>query len=70
MYRIHDVKIQRADLDKADEILLKHWFNGDIDTMTTDRREKNTVTYWIRPYIYEDLENIKNEFKLVGIQIL
>ena len=70
MYRVYDVKIQRADRDIADEILSKHWYNGDIDTMTTDLREKGIVAYWIRPYIYEDLETIKNEFKLAGIQIL
>lgn len=70
MYRIYDVKIHRGNRDMADKILSKHWYDGDIDTMTTDLREKDAVTYWIAPYVYEDLETIKNEFQLAGIQIL
>ena len=70
MYRVYSVTIRKEDLSKAELILLKHWNNGDIDAMRTDNRQVNEVTYWINPYIYEDLENIKNEFKLAGIQIL
>jgi hypothetical protein len=29
-----------------------------------------TTTYWIKPYIYEDLERITDEFKQNGIQVL
>lgn len=70
MYRAHDVKIRKADLNKAEPILLKHWNDGDIDAMRCDDRQSDEVTYWITPYIYEDFENIKNEFELAGIQIL
>ena len=70
MYRVYDVKIQKEDQVKADDILLKHWNAGDIDAISSDNRENGIVTYWINPYIYEDLETIKNEFKLAGIQIL
>ena len=73
-YQVYDVKIRREFTEKADEILFKHWNNGDINTVNFNI-EKNhngpdTVTYWIQPYIYEDFEAIKDEFKQAGIQVL
>lgn len=73
-YRVHDVKISKADREKADTILLKHWHSGDIDTVECNETNYSdgtiAVTYRIRPYIYEDLEAIKNEFQREGIQLL
>lgn len=70
MYRVYNVTIRRNDLVKAEKILLKHWNDGNIDAMRCDNNSGDEVTYWINPYIYEDLENIMNEFKQVGIQVL
>lgn len=70
MYRVYSITIRKEDLDKAEEILLKHLNNGDIDAVRRDDSQKDEVTYQINPYIYEDLEIIKNEFALAGIQIL
>jgi ABC-type transport system substrate-binding protein len=69
-YRVYDVKIRREDLVKAEKILLKHWNNGDIDAMRCDNNSGDEVTYWINPYVYEDLEEVVNEFKQAGIQVL
>lgn len=69
MYRVYDVTIRKEDSEKAEKILVQHWNDGDIDDMHV-RIQSKTVTYWINPYIYEDFETIKNEFKLAGIQIL
>ena len=70
MYRVYDVKIRKEDRKRAEKILLKHWNDGDIDAMRADDREKESVTYWIEPYVYEDLETIISEFKEAGIQVL
>lgn len=76
MYRVHSVTILAEDCDKADVILEKHYRMGDIDEVSTeDRVDKNGdelvrfITYWIRPYIYDDFETIVNEFKQEGIRI-
>lgn len=73
-YQVYDVKIRKEDREKADTILLKHWHNGDIDTITGDEMKNSdgtiVVTLWIVPYIYEDLETIKEELKQEGIQLL
>ena len=70
MYRVYNVTIRKNDLVKAEKILLKHWNDGDIDAMRCDNNSEDEVTYWINPYIYEDLETIMDEFKQVGIQVL
>lgn len=70
MYRVYSITIRREDLLKAEKIILKHWNDGDIDAVRCDDSHGESITYWINPYIYEDLETIKNEFKLSGIQIL
>ena len=68
MYRVYSITIRREDLVKAEKILLKHCNDGDIDAMRCDDKQNGTVTYLINPYIYEDFETIKNEFKEAGIQ--
>jgi hypothetical protein len=74
MYRAYDVKIKKEDRKKADEILWQHWSNGDIDGITVNDGRSidgiETIVYWIRPYIYEDLETIMDEFEQAGIQLL
>lgn len=69
MYRFHNVKIRREDVEKAEKILTEHDAIGDIHHINVEVRP-DAISYWIAPYIYEDLETIKNEFKLAGIQIL
>ena len=69
MYRAHDVTIRAKYREVADAILVKH--NDDIDDIAiTAQRNcygEPMVTYWIAPYIYEDFENIVNEFREAGI---
>lgn len=71
-YQKYSVTIKAEDRTKADDILLKHWYAGDLDdvggTMHKNSDGGWAVTYWIRPYIYEDYEAILNEFKEAGIQ--
>lgn len=72
LFQVYTIKIRKEDREKADAILLKYWNNGDIDTVTNEEQigERLTlVTYWIRPFVYEDLEAIRNEFKQAGIQM-
>ena len=72
MYRVHSIKILAIDRPKADNILTKHIHDID-DIQISARKNSNGVseaTYWIKPYIYEDLEAIKNEFEQAGIWIL
>lgn len=76
LYRVHTITILQKDEDKADKILCEHYQKGDIDDHTIDcihnkDRDGNiTSTYWIKPYIYEDFETIKKEFKEAGIRII
>lgn len=69
MYRFHNVKIMREDVEKAEKILTVHDEIGDIHHINVEVRP-DAISYWIAPYIYEDLEKIVDEFKLAGIQIL
>ncbi len=76
LYRSYDIKIREVDRAKADAILMRHCVEGDIDDIKIDTiRHVNQdgtceITYWIGPYIYEDLEAIVKEFKEAGIQII
>lgn len=71
MYRLHDVTINGKYRDEANTIIKKHIDAGDIDKIYAARDYvKGNITYWITPYIYEDLETIMDEFKEAGIQIL
>jgi hypothetical protein len=76
-YRVHNVTIRKEDRDKADAIIEKHYLAGDIDEVYTEKRAAHvdgelimTVSYWISPYICEDLQIIIDEFKQEGIQII
>lgn len=74
LYKKYSVTIHGEDHAKADDILTKHWFAGDIDDIGGTRQKNSdggiTITYWIAPYVYEDFESIVNEFKENGIQVL
>ena len=76
-YRVYNITIHADDRDKADVILEKHYHAGDIDEMRAedgvikDNGELvRTVSYWISPYICDDLGVIVNEFKQEGIRVL
>ena len=70
MYRTYDVKIREEDRTRADAIFENH----DVDEITCSETKNSdgatTITYWIRPYLCEDFEDIVNDLKLAGIQIL
>ena len=70
LYRTYIVKIYGEDRAKVDDILMRH--TSDIDSIRISAQKNDDdhseVTYWIRPYIYEDYETILNEFKEAGIQ--
>ena len=72
MYQVHSVTIRKEDEAAADLILHEYrWDYDDIRTTVDQHSDgSTTVTYWIKPYIYEDFEAIVNEFKDVGIQVL
>ena len=74
MYRIHSIDVLYEDHCKAEPIISDHIHRGDIEPVSYGARlnSKGTaiVTYWIRPYIYEDFETIMKKLKLAGIHIL
>ena len=74
LYRKYCVRIQEKDRDKANSIIKMHWNRGDIDDVSRTRQENHDggviITYWIRPYVYEDFESIVEEFKEAGIQVI
>ncbi len=73
MYRVYCVNVRKEDQDMAETILRAHWLQGDIDsTVVNEQKNSNgsvVVSYWIGPYVYEDLLAIMNEFKLKGIHV-
>lgn len=73
-YRSHVVAILKEDCKKAEEILQKHWMQGNIDLVTyTEKKNSDGVVatvFRISPYIYEDFEAIVNEFKQEGIRVM
>ena len=76
LYRVHTITIRKADRDKADKILWKHYDDGDLDDLTIDvivhkdRDGNPLITYRMKTYIYEDFKTIISEFKEAGIQIV
>ena len=71
MYRGYDVTISGKNRDEANAIIKKHIDAGDIDKIYTMRGYADgSITYHIKPYIYEDFEKIVSEFKEAGIQVL
>ena len=73
-YQLQSITIRKEDRTNADHVLLKHWTDGTIDTVNVSEQKNSdgidTVTYWIKPYIYDDFVSIKNVLELSGIQIL
>ena len=71
MYQVHNVTIQKEDQEKADAILYSHQYDYDDIHVgeDVDSEGNRTITYWIKPYIYEDFEDIVNEFKENGIRV-
>lgn len=72
MYQVHSVTIQKEDREKADAILYSHQYDYDDirEDGSVDSQGNCTITYWIKPYIYEDFETIVNEFKENGIRVM
>ena len=72
MYRVHMVTIKKEDLPEAMQIVMAH--ERDFDKISrsesTDINGNSVITFSFSPYLYKDLEHIKYEFKLAGIQIL
>jgi hypothetical protein len=66
------VKIKKEDLPEAMQIVMAH--ERDFDKISrrasTDSNGNSVITFSFSPYLYSDLEHIKHEFKLAGIQIL
>ena len=73
LYKGYDVHILAKDEDKAREIIELHDRKGDVDDYTIefiyDSKRGWTVTFRIKPIIYEDLETIIDEFRKAGIQV-
>ena len=69
MYRAYDVTVRKEDREKADMILEQY----DVDEITCSETShsdgSSTITYWIRPYLCEDVDDIINEFKQANILI-
>ena len=64
LYRAHDITIRKEDQAKADAILEQH----DVDEITCEYGSTR-ITYWIRPYLCEDIDDIMKDFKDNGIQV-
>lgn len=68
LYQATDIKIRKEDRAKADKILEQH----DVDEITCSEGNDGdfrTVTYWIRPYLSEDIDDIVKDFRDNGIQV-
>lgn len=72
MYRVHSVTIQKEDEAAANLILHDHEYDYDDIRVTSENTSDGTatITYWIKPYIYEDFEKIVNEFEENGIRVM
>ena len=68
-YRAHRIKVRKEDSKKAEMILEKYQRKIYFDDILF-WGDSNTVTYCLYPYISDDLEEVLNEFKQAGIQVL
>ena len=72
MYRVHMVTIKKEDLPEAMQIVMAH--ERDFDKISlnesTDSDGAALATFSFSPYLAKDVEHIKHEFKLAGIQIM
>lgn len=74
-YNRHNVTVRTYDQDKADAIMMKYKDKEYFDEYLGSYAERNddgsvTITYRVAPYISEELEEIKNEFRDNGIQVM
>ena len=51
MYRRHDVKIRREDIEKAWKVLIELEYSGDVDRWSFIRWDNNSVCCSIAPHI-------------------
>ena len=70
MYRRHDIRIRRKDVERAFYILIQLEKAGDVDTWKFIGWDESTVLCSIAPVISEDMDMIKNKLKEAGIQIM
>ena len=70
MYQYYYLKIRKIDVHKARDILNNRQKLGDVDRWCFRRWDEDNVLCVFNPIVSDDLENIKNEFQLAGIQIL
>lgn len=69
MYQVYTITVRAEHRAIADEIIAK--FISDIVnvrvSMQTNNSSAREVTYWIKPYVYEDFVAIRDAFILKGI---
>ena len=72
-YRFYDITVERKDEDKANSIISHHMDIGNLHDCYVCRESgsngRRLVRYRVSPYISEDLEIIKNDFKKNGIEL-
>jgi hypothetical protein len=61
-YRVYHVHIRKEDREKGDEIILRHWYNGDIDTIAVNTNCDGSIIYCVSPYVYDNLETILRQY--------
>lgn len=72
MYRTHTIKCKYIDHDKSDEIIEQHLSNHNIDDYRASVDISGgvmMVTYWIKLYVSDDLELIKDDFRKAGVEM-
>ena len=70
MCQYYHWKIRKTDERMACGILCHRKKKGDVDRWYFSRWDEDTTLCAISPVVSDDLEEIKNEFKEAGIQIL
>lgn len=74
MYQVHSITIREEDEAIANVILNIHRWDYDEDELRIEhgrhRDGVSVVTYWIKPYIYDDFETILSEFKDNSILVM
>lgn len=70
MYQFYFLKIRRVDTHKARDILNNRQEHGDVDRWRFSRWDENNVLCVFSPIVSDDYDEIKDEFRLAGIQIL
>ena len=70
MYKGYMLTVNKKDLAEAMRIVTK--YDRDFDkisrSVSRDSVGNCLITFKFHPYVREDLENIKNKFRLAGIQ--